>query len=177
MRAAILYAKELVRVEEIEPPRFGAGRGANPHRGRLDLRDGPQSLQTGLPCKDDRAAGSVRHELAGVIVKAAPDAELGMKNGGWASGSWRPIRHRAASVSLRRVREPVRRLAVPERGLCGIHCRPGARGEKNLLRLKPETEFRDAALVEPLACVVQGLEDTRLRPGQRVLVSAPGRLD
>jgi L-iditol 2-dehydrogenase len=46
--------------------------------------------------------------------------------------------------------------------------------QKNLLRLKPETDFRDAALVEPLACVVQGIEDTRLRSGQRVLVIGAG---
>lgn len=46
--------------------------------------------------------------------------------------------------------------------------------EKNLLRLKPETQFRDAALVEPLACVVQGVEDSGLRRGQRVLVIGAG---
>jgi L-iditol 2-dehydrogenase len=46
--------------------------------------------------------------------------------------------------------------------------------QKNLLRLKPQTDFRDAALVEPLACVVQGTEETRLRPGQNVLVLGAG---
>jgi len=46
--------------------------------------------------------------------------------------------------------------------------------QKNLLRLKPETAFRDAALTEPLACVVQGLEDGRLRAGQNVLVIGAG---
>ena len=46
--------------------------------------------------------------------------------------------------------------------------------QRNLLRLKPETEFRDAALVEPLACVVQGVEDTRLARGQHVLVLGAG---
>jgi L-iditol 2-dehydrogenase len=46
--------------------------------------------------------------------------------------------------------------------------------EKNLLRLKPETSYRDAALVEPLACVVQGIEDIGLTPGQRVLVIGAG---
>src|SRR5436190_9489493 len=45
---------------------------------------------------------------------------------------------------------------------------------KNLLRLKPKTEFRDAALVEPLACVVQGVEDTRLAPRQHMLVLGAG---
>src|SRR5207302_7085660 len=46
--------------------------------------------------------------------------------------------------------------------------------QKNMLRLKPDTSFRDAALTEPLACVVQGIDDTKLRPGQNVLVLGAG---
>lgn len=45
---------------------------------------------------------------------------------------------------------------------------------RNLLRLQPTTGFADAALTEPLACVVQGLEETRVRPGQRLLVIGAG---
>jgi L-iditol 2-dehydrogenase len=45
---------------------------------------------------------------------------------------------------------------------------------KNLLKLKPETPFRDAALTEPLACVVQGVEDLHLQAGQNVLVLGSG---
>lgn len=45
---------------------------------------------------------------------------------------------------------------------------------RNLLRLAPETGFRDAALTEPLACVVQGLADLRLEPGERLLVVGAG---
>jgi L-iditol 2-dehydrogenase len=46
--------------------------------------------------------------------------------------------------------------------------------QKILLRLKLETDFRDAALTEPLACVVQGVEDLKLRAGQNVLVLGAG---
>jgi len=46
--------------------------------------------------------------------------------------------------------------------------------QKNLLRLKLETSFRDAALVEPLACVVHGLDETAVRPGERLLVLGAG---
>ena len=46
--------------------------------------------------------------------------------------------------------------------------------QKNLLRLKPETDFRDAALTEPLACVVQGIEDIKVSAGQNVLVIGAG---
>src|SRR6185295_10209789 len=51
---------------------------------------------------------------------------------------------------------------------------PARIAQKNMLRLKSATQFRDAALVEPLACVVQGVEDTRLRAGQHVLVIGAG---
>jgi L-iditol 2-dehydrogenase len=40
----------------------------------------------------------------------------------------------------------------------------------NLHRLKPETDFADAALIEPLARVVQGVAECRLWPGDRLLV-------
>jgi L-iditol 2-dehydrogenase len=46
--------------------------------------------------------------------------------------------------------------------------------QKNLLRLKPETDFCDAALTEPLACVVQGVEDLKLRAGQNILILGAG---
>jgi L-iditol 2-dehydrogenase len=46
--------------------------------------------------------------------------------------------------------------------------------KKNMVRLKPETAFEDAALAEPLACVVQGVEDLNLRTGQNVLVLGAG---
>jgi L-iditol 2-dehydrogenase len=54
-------------------------------------------------------------------------------------------------------------IAVPERFV-----------KKNMLRLKPATAFEDAALAEPLACVVQGIEDLNLKSGQNVLVLGAG---
>jgi L-iditol 2-dehydrogenase len=46
--------------------------------------------------------------------------------------------------------------------------------EKNLLRLRTGTRFQDAALTEPLACVVQGVDDSQLQAGQRVLIIGAG---
>jgi len=46
--------------------------------------------------------------------------------------------------------------------------------QKNTLALKAETAFQDAALVEPLACVVQGLEDLQPKRGGHVLVLGAG---
>ncbi|PYI82384.1 MAG: alcohol dehydrogenase, partial [Verrucomicrobia bacterium] len=46
--------------------------------------------------------------------------------------------------------------------------------QKNLLPLKSSTSFRDAALTEPLACVVRGIEDAQLKAGLRVLILGSG---
>jgi L-iditol 2-dehydrogenase len=46
--------------------------------------------------------------------------------------------------------------------------------QKNLHRLKPDTAFTDAALAEPLACVVQGWEELRSPVENRVLVIGSG---
>src|SRR2546430_460282 len=51
---------------------------------------------------------------------------------------------------------------------------PGRLVRKNMLRLRPETSFVDAALTEPLACVVQGLNDCAPKPGQHALVIGSG---
>jgi L-iditol 2-dehydrogenase len=45
---------------------------------------------------------------------------------------------------------------------------------KNLLALQPTTAFVDAALAEPLACVVQGIEDIKPIPRDQVLVIGAG---
>ncbi len=46
--------------------------------------------------------------------------------------------------------------------------------EKNLLKLKPETSFENAAFAEPLANVVHGVAKTDIKPGQTVGVVGLG---
>src|SRR6185436_16520853 len=46
--------------------------------------------------------------------------------------------------------------------------------EKNLLRIKPATTFRDAALTEPLACVVQAMSEMELNGTERILILGSG---
>lgn len=51
---------------------------------------------------------------------------------------------------------------------------PARLASRNLIQLRPATSFVDAALTEPLACVVQGLEDLSVRDAERVLVLGSG---
>src|SRR6185369_12461907 len=46
--------------------------------------------------------------------------------------------------------------------------------ERNMHELPAHVDYQDAALVEPLACVLRGLEETDVRPGDNVAVMGLG---
>jgi len=112
------------------------------------------------------------HEFAGVISELAPDVR------GWRVGERVAVANSAPCGQCFYCRNHQENLCDDLLFLNGAYARsiviPARLVQKNLLRLKPETDFCDAALVEPLACVVQGIEDTRLRSWQRLLVIGAG---
>ena len=112
------------------------------------------------------------HEFAGVISELAPDVA------GWRLGDRVAVANSAPCGQCFFCRNHQENLCDDLLFLNGAYAKsivvPARLVQKNLLRLKPETDFCDAALVEPLACVVQGIEDTRLRRGQSVLVIGAG---
>jgi len=170
MKAAVLYGKEDVRVEEVMPVPLKPGEVRIRIEAALTCGTDLKVFKRGYHAKMIVPPAVFGHELAGVISESE-SAEC-------------------------RVGE---RVVVANSAPCGecFHCKVGQENlcedllflngayaesivvpvrlvQKNLLRLKPETDFRDAALVEPLACVVQGVEDTRPRTGQHVLVLGAG---
>ena len=112
------------------------------------------------------------HEFAGMLAELAPDVR------GWRVGERVVVANSAPCGQCFYCRNRQENLCDDLLFLNGAYAKsivvPARLVQKNLLRLKPETAFRDAALVEPLACVVHGIEDTQLRAGQRVLVIGAG---
>ncbi len=51
---------------------------------------------------------------------------------------------------------------------------PGRIVRRNLYEIPAKITYRDAALIEPLACVIKGLEDAAVRPGDTVAVIGLG---
>ena len=49
-----------------------------------------------------------------------------------------------------------------------------ASSQKNMYEVPDHVSYQDAALVEPLACVMRGLEETGVRPGDTVAVIGLG---
>lgn len=172
MRAAILYGKEQVRVEEIEPRALGAGEVRIRIEAALTCGTDLKVFKRGYHAKMIVPPAVFGHELAGVISEVAPAAA------GWQVGERVVVANSAPCGNCFHCRHGQENLCDDLLFLNGAYAEsivvPARLAQKNLLRLKPETDFPDAALVEPLACVVQGLDDTRLRAGQRVLVIGAG---
>ncbi len=177
MKAAILHGKEQLRIEEVAP---GA---LQPGEVRIDIQ---AALTCGTDLKVFKRGYHARmivppavfgHELAGVISEIRkPKSKV--RTWDWRVGDRVVVANSA----------PCGRCFCCQRGqenLCddllflnGAYAEsivvPARLVERNLLRLKPATGFRDAALTEPLACVAQGVEDLDLRAGQRLLVIGAG---
>jgi L-iditol 2-dehydrogenase len=181
MKAAVLYGKEDVRVEDVQPQPLKPGEVRIQIEAALTCGTDLKVFRRGYHAKMIVPPAVFGHELAGVVSEIHPSPA---PNSG-ADG------HVTVKVGDR--------VVVANSAPCGqcFHCGnhqenicddllflngayaesivvPARIAQKNLLRLKPGTQFRDAALVEPLACVVQGIEDVNLRAGQHVLVLGAG---
>jgi L-iditol 2-dehydrogenase len=172
MRAAVLHGKEAIRVEEVTPASLQAGEVRVRIEAALTCGTDLKVFKRGYHARMLIPPAVFGHEFAGVISELAPDLT-----------SWRPGERVAVANSAPcgccfYCQNHQENLCDDLLFLNGAYARsiviPARIVQKNLLRLRPETDFCDAALVEPLACVVQGVEDTGLRAGQRVLVIGAG---
>jgi L-iditol 2-dehydrogenase len=172
MRAAILHGKEHIRVEDVTLQRLRPGEVRIQIQVALTCGTDLKVFKRGYHARMIIPPAKFGHEFAGVLSELAPDVK------GWRVGDRVVVANSAPCGECFYCRNRQENLCDDLLFLNGAYAKsivvPARLVQKNLLRLKPETDFRDAALVEPLACVVQGIEDTQLRAGQRVLVIGAG---
>ena len=172
MRAAVLHGKDHIRVEEVTPASLQAGEVRVRIEAALTCGTDLKVFKRGYHAKMLIPPTVFGHEFAGGISELAPDVT------GWRVGERVAVANSAPCGQCLYCRNHQENLCDDLLFLNGAYARfiiiPARLVQKNLLRLKLETDFRDAALVEPLACVVLGVEDTGLRAGQRVLVIGAG---
>ena len=172
MRAAVLHGKEEIRVEEVTPAPLRAGEVRVEIEVALTCGTDLKVFKRGYHAKMLIPPTVFGHEFAGTIAEVGP----GVKH--WRPGERVAVANSAPCGECFYCCNRQENLCDDLLFLNGAYARsivvPARIVQKNLLRLRPETDFRDAALVEPLACVVQGIEDTRLQAGQRVLVIGAG---
>ena len=168
MRAAVLYDIDDIRIEERDVP---------------VLREGDMLVQTmasGI-CSGDVMAWYIRrkaplvlgHEPAGVVAEVAGESTF-------AVGDRVFVHHHAPCFECRACKrgEHVQcstwRATKIEPGGLAQYFRVSRENQRDTLALPANVPFRDAALVEPLACVVKSLRRSGVRPGDRCYVIGLG---
>lgn len=172
MRAAVLHGKESVRIEELEDRPLAVGEV------RLSIG---VALTCGTDLKVYRRGYHARmivppsvfgHELAGTII------EIGDAVPVWKVGDRVVVANSAPCDRCFFCGQGQQNLCDDLLFLNGAYAEriivPKRIVSKNMMILRASTEFADAALTEPLACVVQGASDLKLKRGERVLVIGSG---
>lgn len=172
MKAAVLYGQEQVRVEELAPVPLKSGEVRIQIEAALTCGTDLKVFKRGYHAKMIVPPAVFGHELAGIISEVHPEVQ------GWNVGDRVVTANSAPCGTCFYCQNCQENLCDDLLFLNGAYAEsivvPARLVQKNMLRLKGATAFRDAALTEPLACVVQGVEDCHLQSGQRVLVIGAG---
>ncbi len=172
MLAAVLYGKEHVEVEPVAVPEVGAGDVLVRVKAALTCGTDVKVFSRGYHARMIVPPALFGHELAGDIV--------------------------AVGTGVKRFKIGQRIMAANS-APCGkcFYCKKGAENlcedllfnngayaeyiripsrivERNTHELPSHVSYQDAALAEPLACVLRGVDETTIRPGDNVVVIGLG---
>ncbi len=172
MKAAVLYGKEDVRVEDFPARPLSTGEIRVQVEASLTCGTDLKVFKRGYHQKMIVPPAVFGHEFSGTVLETGPSV------GGWNPGERVVAANSAPCGHCRYCKEGQENLCDDLLFVNGAYAEsivlPARLVEKNLLRLRANTPFRDAALTEPLACVVQGVQDSGLRSEMRVLVIGAG---
>jgi L-iditol 2-dehydrogenase len=172
MTAAVLYGKEQLRIERVDIPKLAPGDILVRVKTALTCGTDVKVFRRGYHAMMIQPPALFGHELAGDIVA------LGEGVRGFAIGD-RVVAANSAPCGecfyCRRGQENLCDNLLFNNGAYAEYIRiPERIVQKNLYRIPEHVSYQDAALVEPLACVMRGLEETGVRPADNVAVIGLG---
>jgi L-iditol 2-dehydrogenase len=172
MTAAVLYGKEQLQIEIVDVPKLGPGDVLVRVRAALTCGTDVKVFRRGYHARMITPPALFGHELAGDIV-AMGDQVQGFRIGD------RVMAANSAPCGdcyyCKRQQENLCTDLLFNNGAYAEYIRiPERIVRKNLHRIEDHVGYQDAALAEPLACVLRGLEESNLRPGDTVAVIGLG---
>jgi L-iditol 2-dehydrogenase len=172
MTAAVLYGKEHLQIEIVDVPKLGPGDVLVRVRAALTCGTDVKVFRRGYHARMIKPPALFGHELAGDIV-AMGDQVTGFRIG------QRVMAANSAPCGecyyCRRSQENLCTDLLFNNGAYAEYIRiPERIVRKNLHVLEAHVGYQDAALAEPLACVLRGLEESNVRPGDTVAVIGLG---
>jgi L-iditol 2-dehydrogenase len=172
MKAAVLHGKEQIVIEEVAPAALNAGEVRLSIEAALTCGTDLKVFKRGYHARMIVPPARFGHELSGVISEIAPGIE------GWSLGDRVVVANSAPCGECFYCQNRQENLCDDLLFLNGAYAEsiivPARLVKKNMLRLRRDTAFADAALTEPLACVVTGIHDSQPQKGQRALVIGSG---
>lgn len=172
MMAAVLYGKEHLQVEPVAVPTIGKDDVLVRVRTALTCGTDVKVFRRGYHARMIVPPALFGHELAGDIVAVGEDVTK------WRVGQ-RVVAANSAPCGecfyCQRSLENLCDDLLFNNGAYAEFIRiPSRIAERNMYEIPVHVGYQDAALVEPLACVLRGLEETGVKPGDNVAVMGLG---
>jgi L-iditol 2-dehydrogenase len=172
MNAAVLYGKEDVRIERVPIPAAGKGEIVIRVHAALTCGTDLKVFRRGYHARMIAPPALFGHEMAGVVHEIGPGVRIFQPGMRVVALNSAPC---GACYWCVRKQENLCEDLQFNNGAYAEYIRIPARiVAKNTLIVPESLPLEHAALTEPLACVVRGLEETGAQPGDSVVVIGAG---
>ena len=172
MAAAVLFGKEELRIESVAVPKIGTGDLLVRVRAALTCGTDVKVFRRGYHARMIRPPALFGHELAGDIVQMGEGVTKFQVGQRVVAANSAPC---SKCFYCLRGQENLCEDLLFNNGAYAEYIRIPARiVEKNTHVIPTHVSYQDAALVEPLACVMRGLEETGIRPGDTIAIIGLG---
>jgi L-iditol 2-dehydrogenase len=172
MSAAVLYGKEQLRIERVDVPKLGRGDVLVRVRAALTCGTDVKVFRRGYHAKMIRPPALFGHELAGDVAAVGSDVSQFYVGQRVVAANSAPC---GACYYCQRSQENLCEDLLFNNGAYAEFIRiPERIVSRNMHEIPSHASYQDAALVEPLACVIRGLEESGVKPGDTVAVIGLG---
>jgi L-iditol 2-dehydrogenase len=172
MIAAVLYGKENLQIETVSVPKIEKGDVLVRVQAALTCGTDVKVFRRGYHARMIVPPALFGHELAGDIVAMGSDVQ------GFNVGQRVVAANSAPCLECfycKRGNENLCDDLLFNNGAYAEYIRIPARiVERNMYEIPNHVSYQDAALIEPLACVMRGLDETHIQPGDNVAVIGLG---
>lgn len=172
MLAAVLYGKEHVEIQKVAVPDLGDGDVLVRVRAALTCGTDVKVFRRGYHARMIVPPALFGHELAGDIVGVGASVKAFKVGQRVVAANSAPC---GDCFYCKRNNENLCENLLFNNGAYAEFIRiPSRIVERNLHEIPAQVAYQDAALVEPLACVIRGIDETQVRAGDTVAVIGVG---
>lgn len=172
MIAAVLYGRENLQIEAVPVPEIGEGDVLVRVQAALTCGTDVKVFRRGYHARMIVPPALFGHELAGDIVAVGPKVRKFRVGQRVVAANSAPCME---CFYCRRNNPNLCEDLLFNNGAYAEYIRIPARiVERNMYEMPAQISYKDAALVEPLACVLRGLEETGVRSGDNIAIVGLG---